>query len=153
MSISLEMKLNGTLRLSDETGKRTSDRFSKLINDNASVFELYIGVKLFPGPLNVDVPHPPSLQRNLDAGKPAPHIIIPRTKLINMPEYIGDGQAWACQLKGAKFPESIACWIFRRKDSRVPPGVIEILAREPLRQPYDLKHGDAVTIEVFSPSK
>jgi CTP-dependent riboflavin kinase len=143
------MKLNGILRLSDETGRRTSGGFSRLINDNAAVFEHYIGAKLFPGSLNVDVPYPPTLQRDLDAGRPAPHIVIPKTKLINMPEYIGDGQAWACDLKGAKFPESVGCWIFRRKGSRVPPGVIEIIAREPLRQPYELMHGDAIIIEIL----
>ena len=150
MPISLEMRLSGTLRLSDETGKRTRGGFRRLINDNAPIFERYFGVKLFPGSLNVDVRNPPALQRQLDAGKPVPHIIIPRTELINMPEYIGDGQAWACRLNSAKLPEAIECWIFRRKDSRVPPGVIEILAREPLTQPFDLKHGDAVTIEVCS---
>lgn len=125
--------------------------FSRLINDNATVFERHFGAKLFPGSLNIDVPCPSTLQKDLDAGEPPARIVIPRKELINMPDYIGDGQAWACHLKGVKFPSPIHCWIFRRKGSRVPPGVIEIVAREPLRQPYDLKHGDAVTIEVLAP--
>jgi CTP-dependent riboflavin kinase len=148
---SINLKLNGTLRLSDETGKRTAGGFSRLINDNATVFEHYFGTRLFPGSLNVDVPYPPTLQRDLDAGQPAAGIVIRRKELINMPDYIGDGQAWACDLKGSKLPNAIHCWIFRRKGSRVPPGVIEIVACEALRQPYDLKYGDAVTIEMLSP--
>jgi CTP-dependent riboflavin kinase len=146
----LDLKLNGTLRLSDETGKRTAGAFSRLINDNAAVFEHYFRAKLFAGSLNIDVPYPPTLQQDLDAGRPAPCIFIRKRELINMPDYIGDGQAWACDLKGSKFPYPIRCWIFRRKGSRVPVGVIEIVSREPLREPYKLKHGDAVTVEVFS---
>jgi CTP-dependent riboflavin kinase len=147
---SIYLRLKGTLRLSDETGKRTVGGFSRLINDNATVFESYFGAKLFPGSLNIDVPYPPTLQQDLDAGQPAACIVIRRKELINMPDYIGDGQAWACDLKGSKFPSAIHCWIFRRKGSRVPPGVIEIVACEALRQPYDLNHGDAVTIEMLS---
>lgn len=149
----VELELNGTLRLSDETGKRTAGRFSRLINENAAVFEYYFGVNLFPGSLNIDVPYPPSLQQDLDAGRPTPCIVIPKRELINMPAYIGDGQAWTCDLKGSGFPIPINCWIFRRKGSQVPAGVIEILSREPLREPYELKHGDPVAIEVFGPSK
>lgn len=144
------MKLDGTLRLSDDTGKRTAGKFSRLIEDNVAVFARYFGAKLFPGSLNVDVPCPPSLQRDLDAGRPAPCIVIPKKELINMPDYIGDGHAWACDLKGTRFPAPIKCWIFRRKGSRVPASVIEIVSLEPLRLPYELQHRDAVTIEIFS---
>jgi CTP-dependent riboflavin kinase len=147
--VNQSISLSGTLRLSDETGKRTVGGFSRLINDNAIVFERHFGAKIFPGSLNVDVPYPSTLQQDLDASQPSAHIVIARKELINMPDYIGDGQAWACVLKGSKFPSPIHCWVFRRKGSRVPPGVIEIVAREPLRQPYGLKHGDAVTIEMF----
>jgi CTP-dependent riboflavin kinase len=144
----LDLKLNGTLRLSDETGRRTAGGFGRLINDNATVFERYFGARLFPGSLNVDVPDPSTLQQDLDAGRPAPWFVIPKKELVNMPNYVGDGQAWACELKGNKFLHPIQCWIFRRIGSRVPMGVLEIVAREPLRQPYELKHGDAVTIEL-----
>ena len=149
----VELDLNGTLRLFDETGKRTAGCFSRLINENAAVFEHYFGVKLFPGSLNIDVPYPSSLQRDLDAGRPSPCIVIPKRELINMPTHIGDGQVWPCDLNGSRFSIPINCWIFRRKGSQVPAGVIEILSREPLREPYELKHGDPVTIEVFGSSK
>lgn len=123
------MKLQGTLRLSDHTGRRTVGKFSNLINDNAAVFRRYFGVDLFPGSLNVDVPSPPSLQHDLDAGIPVPSITIPKSELINMPAYVGDGQAWACTLSGSKFQQPVRCWIFRRKGSRVPHGVIEKVLR------------------------
>ena len=67
-----------------------------------------------------------------------------------MPSYIGDGQAWPSTLRGVKFPAPVRCWIFRRIGSRVPAGVIELVAEQGLRQPYGLQHGDAVSIEVFS---
>jgi len=142
--------LSGTLRLS-ELGKKplTAGKFSVLIRENADVFKRYFGVDLFPGSLNVDVPNPPSLQADLDAAKPPPSIIVPKSELINMPEYIGQGQAWPCNLIGSKFPQPISCWIFRRIGSRVPAGVIEIVAGQALREPYQLQHGDKVAIEVF----
>lgn len=145
------MTLSGTLRLSDSPKHCTAGMFSNLINDNAEVFKRYFGVALFPGSLNVDVPLPLSLQADLDAGNPAASLIVPRTALINMPAYIGDGQAWMCTLKGEKLPEPINCWIFRRKGSRVPKGVIEIVAPyPPLRPTYNLKHGDKVSISVLT---
>jgi CTP-dependent riboflavin kinase len=140
-------KLEGTLRLSDESGRRTAGMFSKLINDNAKVFERYFGVRIFPGSLNVDVPQPVALQAELDAGLPTPTIVIPRSELINMPSYLGNGQAWPIVLTGAKFQQPVSCWIFRRVGSQVPRGVIEIIAAEALRTKYDLKHGDAIAIE------
>jgi CTP-dependent riboflavin kinase len=144
------MTLSGTLRLSDETGRRTVGKFKELIIDNAETFRRHFQVDLFAGSLNVDVPYPPSLQADLDAGRPSPTIVIPRNELIHMPDYIDDGQAWECDLKSAKFPTAISCWIFRRKGSRVPPGVIEIVACNALVEPFKLKHGDMVTIDVFS---
>lgn len=140
------MTLNGTLRLSDYPGQRTVGMFGKLIRDNPVVFRRYFGVDLFAGSLNVDVSHPPSLQADLDAGRPAPAFIVPKAELINMPPYIGDGQAWRCELAGDKFPNAINCWIFRRKGSRVPAGVIELVSHESLRTRYKLQHGDKVVI-------
>jgi CTP-dependent riboflavin kinase len=124
-------------------------RFSELITDNSAVFGRYFGIDLFPGSLNVDVPAPASLQRDLDTGKPPPVFVIPKNELINMPHYIGDGQAWLCLLSGKKFPASVPCWIFRRIGSRVPPGVIEIVAQHKLREAYGLQHGDAVTLDIM----
>lgn len=99
-----KLVLSGTLRLSDHGKRRTAGRFNELIRDNAQVFYKYFRVELFPGSLNVDIQQPSSLQTDLDAGKPTPSIIIPKTELINMPTYIGDGQAWPCNLKAVRFP-------------------------------------------------
>jgi CTP-dependent riboflavin kinase len=144
------MILSGTLRLSDAAERRTVGRFNVLINDNAETFRRHFGVDLFPGSLNVDVLHPPSLQVDLDAGRPPPSIVIPRRELVNMPGYLGDGQAWSCKLSGSKFSEPVTCWVFRRIGSRVPQGVIEIVAAPPmLRKTYNLQHGDPVIVELI----
>ena len=141
--------LSGTLRLSTNDAKRTVGLFNKLIADNAAVFKRYFNVDLFPGSLNVDVPKPASLQRDLDAGSPPPAFVIPRTELINMPPYIGHGQAWPCILRGEKFAAPVRCWIFRRIGSRVPHGVIEIVAQDKLRDVYGLQHGDEIAIDLM----
>ena len=65
-----------------------------------------------------------------------------------MPDYIGDGQAWASTLRGERFPAPVSCWIFRRVGSKLPRGVIELVATEKLRELYKLQHGDSVTIEL-----
>lgn len=144
------MILRGTLRLSDESARRTAGKFSQLINDNATVFARYFGVELFPGSLNINIPSPTNLQSDLDAGEPAPSFVIPKSKLVHMPAYIGDGQAWISLLRGGKFPNAMPCWIFRRVGSRVPRGVIELVAPCPaLRPTYKLAHGDPVSIEVI----
>ena len=141
--------LSGTLRLSVPDAKRTAGRFNELVTDNATVFRHHFGVDLFPGSLNVDVPEPASLQRDLDAGNPPPALVIPKTELINMPAYIGDGQAWPCILHCEKFPAPISCWIFRRIGSKVPRGVIELVAPVKLRGTYGLQHGDPITIDLM----
>lgn len=141
--------LSGTLRLSTGDERRTAGRFNELITDNKTMFRRHFGVDLFPGSLNVDVAEPASLQRDLDAGNPPPAFVIPRIELINMPAYIGDGQAWPCILRGEKFAAPISCWIFRRIGSRVPPGVIELVAQGKLRDAYGLQHGDAITIDLM----
>jgi CTP-dependent riboflavin kinase len=141
--------LFGTLRLSVPGAKRTAGRFNELVTDNAAVFRRYFGVDLFPGSLNVDVPEPASLQHDLDAGNPPPAFIIPKTELINMPAYIGDGQVWPCILRCEKFHAAVSCWIFRRIGSRVPRGVIELVAPEKLRDTYGLQHGAPISIELI----
>jgi CTP-dependent riboflavin kinase len=115
------------------------------------VFRHYFRVDVFPGSLNVDVSAPASLHRDLDAGSPQPTFVIPKSELINMPDHLGDGQAWSCHLRGQKFPAPVSCWVFRRIGSRVPLGVIEILAQNKLRDVYGLHHGDAVTIDFLPP--
>ena len=150
-AMEIAMTLEGTLRFSDGTERRTRGTFSKLIKENAEVFRRYFIVALFPGSLNVDVADPPTLQTQLDSGIPAPSFVIPKSELINMPAYIGDGQAWQSILKSSRFPHPIDCWIFRRVGSRVPKGVIEIVAGPPaLKLTYGLKHGDPVLIEVLA---
>ncbi len=143
----LILSLAGTLRLSTPDAKRTVGRFNELITDNSAVFRRYFGVDLFPGSLNIDVPVPASLHRDLDAGRPPRAFVIPKSELINIPAYIGDGQAWPCILRGEKFPAQVPCWVFRRIGSRVLPGAIEILAQNKLRDVYGLQHGEPVTIE------
>lgn len=145
------LSLAGTLRLSTPDAKRAGGCFNELITDNGAVFRRYFGVDLFPGSLNIDVPAPDSLQRDLDAGRPPPAFVIPKGELINMPRYIGDGQAWPCLLRGEKFPAPVPCWVFRRIGSLVLPGVIEIVAQHKLRDIYGLQHGDAVTIDFLPP--
>lgn len=115
---------------------------------NRTVFRRYFGVDLFPGSLNVDVHYQPSLEDDLDAGTPTPSFVIPRAELINMHEYIGDGHAWGCALRADKLPEPITCWIFRRKGSRVPKGVVEIVASVALVSTFGLRNGDRVAIEI-----
>jgi CTP-dependent riboflavin kinase len=70
-----DLTLIGSLRVSTEGSRRTVGRFNVLINDNANVFRRHFGDNLFPGSLNVDVPEPTSLQRDLDAGKPVPAFV------------------------------------------------------------------------------
>jgi CTP-dependent riboflavin kinase len=151
MTLRSALTLRGTLELSDPKAKRTMGGFAQFVTANAETLQKFFGHKLFPGSLNVLVAHPPSLQQDLDAGLPAPIFVLPRNELEGMPVYIGDGQAWACNLNGEKFPSAIGCWIFRRIRSNVPRGVIEIVAVEPLVGPYKLQHGDEVSIEVFTP--
>jgi CTP-dependent riboflavin kinase len=152
MQTCLAMTLNGTLRLSDHSERRTVGCFGKFIEDNRAVFRRYFGVDLFAGSLNVDILNQPSLHANLDAGRLAPSFVIPKSELVNMPEYIGDGQAWECVLRGDKFGKPITCWIFRRKGSRVPEGVVEILAKDALVSTFALKNGDSVVIDLARPS-
>lgn len=143
------LSLAGTLQLSTADKRHTVGRFNKLITDNSTVFRRYFGVDLFPGSLNIKIPVPISLQKDLDLGRPPPAFVIPKNELINMPAYIGDGQAWPCLLGGEKFPVPVPCWIFRRIGSQVAPGVIEILAQEKLRDTYGLEHEDAVTVDLL----
>lgn len=141
------IKLHGTIRQSEQGAPpRTAGRFNKLIEENRPVFRRYFGVDLFAGSLNVDVPVPTTLQKDMDQGKYRPAFVIPRAELVGMPPYIGDGQAWRCEIVTEKLAHPIDCWVFRRIGSRVPSGVIEVLSTEQLTKKYALVHGDPVQL-------
>lgn len=137
------MIFEGKLNLIHTVGK-----FKMLINENKEAFYKYFGVYLFPGSLNIKIENPPNLQDNLDKRIPSPDFIIPRNELIGMPDYIGNGQAWACRLRCEKFKKDIDCWVFRRVGSRVPKGIIEVVSNLELVKPYGLVDGDDILIEL-----
>jgi CTP-dependent riboflavin kinase len=137
------MVLNGKLNLIHTVGK-----FKILINDNKEVFRKYFGVYLFPGSLNIKINEPENLQQELDRGNPPPTFTIPKTELVGMPAYIGDGQTWRCILSCNKFPESLNCWVFRRIGSKVPKGIIEIVSDLEFVIPYGLVDGDPIYLEL-----
>jgi hypothetical protein len=64
--------------------------------------------------------------------------------------HLGDGQAWKCELKADKFPSPSECWIFRRIHSRVPQGVIEIVAGQGLVHASQLRNLDPVLIDILA---
>ncbi len=142
------IRLSGTIRQSEPGHPRTGGRFSKLIEDNGATFRKYFGVDLFAGSLNIDMPDPGTLQVDLDSGRYLPAFVIPRHELINMPPYIGDGQAWRAELTTQK-SEVVSCWIFRRIGSRVPKGVVEVLACEKLTIKCGFIHGNRVELTLF----
>jgi CTP-dependent riboflavin kinase len=145
------VKINGRLRLSDETGQRTMRRFGEWVKTNTVVLQRYFGGNLFEGSLNVDVQDRPSIQQDLDAGIPRPTFVIPVEEIDNgVARHLGDGQAWACELKGKGLPEPIRCWIFRRKNSGVDVGVIELVAHQGLVDTHRLRNGDEVVIDVLT---
>lgn len=137
------MILNGRLNLKDTCGT-----FSQLINDNKEVFRRFFQTDLFPGSLNVRVDIPADLRQRLDAGVYPAAFVIPKGMLVGMPSYIGDGQAWPCRLSCGKLKEPVNCWVFRRIGSRVPPGILELVAKQELVRPFGLQDGDPVTLEV-----
>ena len=139
-----QMILDGVLNL-----KNTCGRFRDLINDNREIFKRYFKTDLFPGSLNVRVDTPADLQQNLDKGVYPPAFIVPREELVGMLDYIGDGQAWPCRLSSTNFENPMDCWIFRRIGSRVPQGIIELVAIHELVKPFGLQDGDPVTLEAF----
>jgi len=138
-----KVMLNGKVNLT-----RTARKFNILINNNKEVFHKYFGTHLFPGSLNIKVEHPPDLQDNLDKGDPPPAFVIPKNELVGMPNYIGDGQTWPCQLNCGKFQKPIDCWVFRRIGSKVPKGIIEIVSALELVKPYGLCDGDDMLIKL-----
>ncbi|HEX9843275.1 MAG TPA: hypothetical protein VGC20_11025, partial [bacterium] len=102
MAVLRTLVLQGTARQSSVNQKRTAGGFSRLVKENEDVFRRYFGIHLFPGSFNVDVANPPDLQRQMDDGLLPSDFVIPRTELGGMPEYIGDGQAWCCEISGPK---------------------------------------------------
>ena len=115
------------------------------------MFRRYFNVDLYLGSLNIYVAAPSSLQIDLDAGQPPPTIVIPHRELMGMPDYLGDGQAWPCSLRCSSMPSPVECWVFRRIGSRVPSGVIELVASFPgLVDTYRLHDGDPALIRLMS---
>jgi CTP-dependent riboflavin kinase len=143
------LQIRGRLRISEpDTPSKTVGRFGGFVRENAVVLRNHFNHDLFHGSLNVDVVEPSNLHADLDAGQPPPTFVIPRNKLVGMPEYIGDGQAWSCTLQCDKITTPERCWIFRRIGSRVPPDMIEVVATVPLVTKYRLRDGDSVVIRV-----
>jgi CTP-dependent riboflavin kinase len=147
---SLVRYIGGKVVLS-EPGKprRTAGQFSTLILENQDVFREYFGVDLYPGSLNVDVGFV-GLHEELDRGQPKPSFAIPRSELIGMPGYLGDGQAWRCDLLVNETQQEHACWLFRRIGSSVPPSHIEILSPLGLVEEFALRHGTPVTVKIHA---
>ncbi len=143
------IRLSGKIRKSEPGHKRTGGAFNQQIEENRAVFLRYFAVDLFPGSLNIDVCEPSTLQCDLDEGKYRPEFVIPKSELVGMPEYIGDGQAWKAALEIQKPSSPVSCWVFRRIGSKVSPGVIEVLAAESLTQKYGLVHKDPVKLNLF----
>ncbi len=139
-----KMLLKGRLNLRHTVGK-----FNQLVKDNRETFYKYFQKYLFPGSVNIRVDEPKDLQEKLDMGVPPAHFVIPRNELINIPSYLGNGQTWECKFYCEKFPEPIDCWIFRRINSKVPKGIIELVSEHELVKPYSLVDGDEVLIEIF----
>jgi CTP-dependent riboflavin kinase len=129
--------------------KYTAGKFNILINENKEVFKKYFGIYLYPGSLNIKILEPENLAQILDQQILKPSFVIPKSELINMPEYIGNGQAWKCKLSCDKFPKYKDCWLFRRVNSRVRIGTFEIVAAEEFVKPFDLKDGDSITIDIY----
>lgn len=139
-----KITLHGKLEL-----KRTCGLFNKLIAENKEVFKTYFGIYLFPGSVNVKVEEPKNLQQDMDRGVIRPKFSIPRNQLVGMPDYIGDGQTWVSRFLCDKFEEPMDCWVFRRVGSRVPKGIIEVVAGRQLVVPFGLEDGDSVIIEML----
>jgi CTP-dependent riboflavin kinase len=142
------MEFHGKLVISEPGAPaKTRGDFGPFFKQNADVFRRYFGMDLYPGSLNVYIPEPMTLQADLDAGQPPPAIVIPRGEMVGMPIYIGDGRAWPCTLQCADMRSSVTCWVFRRIGSRVPHGVIELVAPPPpLVATYDLRNGNPARI-------
>jgi hypothetical protein len=144
-----KLEIRGRLRISEpDKPRKTVGVFSEFVKENAGVLRSYFKEDLFPGSLNVNVTEPLNLHADLDAGQPHPTFVIPRNRLAGMPDYIGDGQAWSCTLQCNSMTSPVRCWIFRRIGSRVPFGVIELVAPWPLVATYQLRDGEPVVIHL-----
>jgi len=121
-------------------------KFNQLIKDNKDVFFEYFKCDIYPGSINIFLEDNLGLWQELDKGIPTPDIIIPKEKLINMPVYLGNGQAWKCKLISEKWKEIDNCWVFRRINSKVQRGVLEIISPLELNKPYNLQQDEEVTL-------
>ncbi len=134
------MILHGSIMLNN------AGKFNEFVKDNAIVLQKYFGVFLFPGSINVMIKDFPNLHSFLDT-KLLPDFIIPKEELINMPSYLGNGQAWRCQLINEKWGK-IDAWVFRRINSKVRKNSLEIVSDKELNKPYNLSNNDEVLITI-----
>ncbi len=67
-----------------------------------------------------------------------------------MPRYIGQSAFWRAQLHyGAA---TLPVWVFRRRKSKVPAGVIELLSPTRLRDVHGMRDKDPITLTLhFGP--
>jgi len=137
----------GQLRLSTEGQKRTSGQFAKLVNDNADTFARHLGKAIYPGSLNVEIGDSLGLQYMLDGRMIAPAGIIRRAELRNMPRYIGQSAFWRAKLHHGE--AALPVWVFRRRKSKVPAGVIELLSCERLRDVHGMQDRDRITLTLY----
>jgi CTP-dependent riboflavin kinase len=138
----------GQLRLSSEGTKRTSGQFAKLVHDNAETFRRHLGTDIYPGSLNVEIGDPLGLQYILDARLIAPAGIIRRAELRNMPRYIGQSAFWRAELHHGEV--SLPVWVFRRRRSKVPAGVIELLSSARLRDVHGMQDRARITLTLYA---
>jgi len=122
-----------------------SHKFSVFAGENADVLARHLGGPVFPGSLNVRTATR-RIGEALDSGRPLPDVVIPKAELRGMPGYLGDGRAWRCVLR-TSHGGSARCLLFRRKGSRVRPGIVEILAAENLVDKLGLRQGQSVALE------
>lgn len=124
-----------------------SHRFAVFATENADVLARRLGGPVFPGSLNIRTG-----RRNvggwLDLGfwPRQPDVIIPKAEFRGMPAWLGDGRAWRCLLRTLT-AGPFRCFLFRRKGSRVRPGIVEVLAAERLVDSLGLKQGQMVILE------
>ena len=103
------------------------------VSDNLALYERKSGIRFFPGTLNVKLPSPPTL--------PAAEIHIDADEIRTSGHKTGIGMTAAC-LNGEPV------FLLRPDNPVYEPDVIEVVAAINLRERFNLKNGDEVTIEV-----
>lgn len=138
------IELNGKIQL-----EKTYGAFSKWMKSNQEVFKKHFGAQLQDGSLNVGVVGCPNIHVILDNRELEPAIIIPKAEFRKMPSYLGDGQAWKCEILFPKQSMPHKCWVFRRIGSRVRPETIEILSTVKLVDEFKIHDGNDVMVVIL----